>query len=30
MTSAAPFRTCRPFSLLLGTSGTFINVRVIF
>jgi hypothetical protein len=27
MTSAAPFRTCRPFSLLLESSGAFINVR---
>ena len=30
MTSAAPFRTCRPFSLLLGSSGAFINVRFLF
>ena len=30
MTSAAPFRTCRPFSLLLGTSAAFINVRSFF
>jgi hypothetical protein len=29
MTSAAPFRTCRPFSLLLGTSGAFIEVRFL-
>lgn len=30
MTSDASFRTCRPFSLLLGTSGAFINVRSQF
>ena len=29
MTSSAPFRTCRPFSLLLGTSAAFINVRCL-
>lgn len=27
MTSAAPFRTCRPFSLLLESSGAFINAQ---
>ena len=27
MTATAPFRTCRPFSLLLATSSAFINVR---
>jgi hypothetical protein len=26
MTNAAPFRSCRPFSLLLGSSSQFINV----
>ena len=27
MTNATPFRSCRPFSLLLGSSSQFINVR---
>ncbi len=30
MTATAPFRTCRPFSLLLGTSSAFINVSFLF
>jgi hypothetical protein len=27
MTSSAPFRSCRPFSMLFGSSTEFINVR---
>ena len=30
MTGSAPFRSCRPFSLLLGTSPDFINVSICF